>query len=92
MTLKEHIKTAKALVKIRRDTMAMFCVGPRRFKHITKAEQNRMSRLVWLIDGVKCTLDDVYCRSTDKKTFEKLGFIYYRVTTAGHKNGIKTIA
>lgn len=79
MTLQEHIKTAKWLVKVRRDLMKLYCVGPKRIKAITKAEQNRMCKVTQLIDHVKNVMDNVYCRSVDEKTFKKYGYIYYKV-------------
>ncbi len=79
MTLKEHIDTAKCLVKARKDLMASYCIGPRRIKKIYKTEAMRLYKIVRLIDQVKCTLDNVYCRSVDEKTFKKLGSIYYKV-------------
>jgi len=76
MTLKEHIETAKRLVKARKDLMTLYCMGPKRIKVISKVEQIRMYQVVRLIDGVKNTLDNVYCRSVDDKTLEKFGFIW----------------
>ena len=79
MTLKEHLKTARALVKIRQRLMELYCLGPRRIKIINKKEQVRMIKIVDLVDSVKCTMDDVYFRSVDRETFDKLGYIYYKV-------------
>ena len=77
MTLQEHIVTAKRLVKVRKDLMAMYCVGSKKFKKLTSSEADRLYKVVRLIDWVKCVLDDSYHRLIDEKTFQKLGHIYY---------------
>jgi hypothetical protein len=89
MTLKEHIETAKRLVKARKDLMSMASSNdPKCFKKLYKSEALRLYKVVRLIDGVKNTLDNVYFRSVDKKTFQRLGYIYYKRTkdaTLEHK-------
>ena len=79
MTLEEHIKTAKWLVKARKDLMAMYCLWEKRIKVISKAEQLPMMNILDLIDHLKFTLGKVYLRTVDNKTLEKLGDIYYKV-------------
>lgn len=78
MTLQEHIKTAKWLVKARKDLMNISCFacnGKRR----NKADTLKIWKVVALIDHLKFTLDKVYFRTVDDATRQKLGDIYYKV-------------
>ena len=79
MTLQEHIKVAKWLVRARKDLMGMSCSNkPKCFKKINKPEALRLLKVVDLIDHVKNIMDEVYFREVDKETFKKFGYIYYK--------------
>lgn len=79
MKLKEHVVVARSMVKLNRKVSEMFCRKPKGFNKLTKAEIAPMLFLVKHIDRVRNILDNVYCRSVDDKTFDKLGYIYYKV-------------
>ncbi len=76
MTLKEHIKLAKWLVKARKDLMSISCFTPKGIRR-NKSETLRIWKIVDLIDKAKCLMDGIYCDLVDKETLDKLGFIYY---------------
>jgi len=78
MTLKEHIKLAKWLVKARKDLMNLSCFssnGKRRLK----ADTLKLWKVVDQIDKAKNLMDGIYCDLVDKEILKKLGYIYYKV-------------
>lgn len=84
MTLKEHIKLAKWLVKARKDLMNLSCFasnGKRRLK----ADTLKLWKVVDQIDKAKNLMDGIYCDLVDKEILNKLGYIYYEVKGDGTK-------